>query len=118
MKKRKKIHIHIKCILKNKIVYAASADFLYAVTREPTQRCRGHSTTAIPSPVTTAVVGTRLVWWGTEEMLSKQLTPLATHVIDNSVKTALYTAFANYVQDPATLDAGLKSIDDAQAALG
>jgi len=51
------------------------------------------------------------------DMLSKKLTPLPTHTIDSSVKSAMYTAFANYVQDPTTLDADLRSIDDAQAAL-
>ncbi|GLY08132.1 MULTISPECIES: extracellular solute-binding protein [Actinoplanes] len=52
------------------------------------------------------------------EMLSKDLTPLPSATIDTSVRSTLYTAFANFVQDPSTLDAGLKTIDDAQAALG
>ncbi|GAB3279997.1 ABC transporter substrate-binding protein [Kineosporia babensis] len=52
------------------------------------------------------------------DLLSKDLAPLPSHTIDTSVRSTVYTAFSNYVQDASTLDAGLKSIDDAQAALG
>ncbi|MBT0770141.1 extracellular solute-binding protein [Kineosporia sp. J2-2] len=52
------------------------------------------------------------------DMLSKDLTPLPSSTIDTSVRSTLYTAFSNFVQDPTTLDADLKTIDDAQAALG
>jgi len=48
---------------------------------------------------------------------TKHLTTLPVTVIDPTVKSALYTAVANYVQDPSTLDTGLKAIDAAQAKL-
>ncbi|GAA4664215.1 ABC transporter substrate-binding protein [Frondihabitans cladoniiphilus] len=53
----------------------------------------------------------------TQLLENKDLVALPVTSIDPAVKAALYTAVANYVQNPSTLDADLKAIDTAQAAV-